>query len=154
SDAAILTDVEGRITSWNPAARRLFGHLAPEGEPYPVLLRGAGGPAWSAVLEALCAQGRWSGEIPLVRHDGTEAVAETVVVPLRDVSGTVVATAGVARDITDRRRLESQLRCYQKMEAVGQLAGGMAHDFNNLLGVVSGYGQLLLRRLSPQQQGA
>ncbi len=77
--------------------------------------------------------------------------------PLRDLEGATQGVIGVALDITERERLTDQLRQSQKMQAIGELAGGVAHDFNNLLMVVKGHSQLLLDRLpdsSPLRPGA
>lgn len=70
---------------------------------------------------------------------------------LIDIGGEKCAIA-VIRDITERSRLEVQLRQAQKMEAVGQLSGGIAHDFNNLLGVILGYSEILETQLEPNSR--
>ena len=86
------------------------------------------------------------------RPDGTRATILTSKVPLRNTRGRVIGVLGVYADITDRKRLEDQLRHAQKMDAVGRLAGGIAHDFNNLLTIIRGNAEL--QRLSSDDTNA
>ena len=74
---------------------------------------------------------------------------QTTKVPLRQPDGDVPTLLGVATEITERKRLEEQLLQSQKMEAVGQLAGGVAHDFNNILTAIVGYADLLATEFDP-----
>ncbi|MCZ6559424.1 MAG: PAS domain S-box protein [Gammaproteobacteria bacterium] len=77
---------------------------------------------------------------------------EVTYVPHRDDSGEVIGFFSVVQDMTQHRRLEAELRQAQKMEAVGQLTGGVAHDFNNLLSIIVGNLQLLSRPLKEQKK--
>ena len=86
---------------------------------------------------------------PMTRAGGSTMWLETSKLPLHDASGHVIGVLGTWQDITERRRMEEQLRQSQKMEAVGRLAGGVAHDFNNLLTVILGYSEMLLAMLPP-----
>jgi PAS domain S-box-containing protein len=82
-------------------------------------------------------------EYRIVRPNGEVRMARSEARLVRDPQGTVQTIAGTLQDITERRRIEQRLVHAQKMEAIGNLTGGMAHDFNNLLGVIIGNLHLL-----------
>jgi PAS domain S-box-containing protein len=80
-----------------------------------------------------------------LRHrDGSWILVEGISTPIRDRAGAAELVLVIARDVTERERLQDQLRHAQKMESIGRLAGGIAHDFNNLLTAIRGYAELIM----------
>src|SRR5580692_6669503 len=79
--------------------------------------------------------------------DGRITWASTTKIPLRDSEGRINGLVGISRDVTERKNLEAQFLQSQKMEAFGQLAGGVAHDFNNILAAILGYSEVVLNEL-------
>jgi len=101
-----------------------------------------------AELREVVAEGRQgSVEILNYRKDGKPFWNHLTISPVLDESGKLTHFVGIQTDVTQRRHLEEQFRQSQKLEAFGQLAGGVAHDFNNLITIISGYGDLLMAML-------
>jgi PAS domain S-box-containing protein len=96
----------------------------------------------------LRSRGEFDETYRIVQPNGTVRWIRDRAYPVRSTDGTIVRLVGTAEDITERRELEEQFRQAQKMEAFGQLAGGVAHDFNNVLTVIRGYGSMLT--MSPE----
>ena len=147
--AIFMLDPEGRITTWNSGAERIKGYSAEEiigehfsrfyteedqreGVPMRLLMRAA-------------TEGRHEADGWRVRKDGTRFRANVVIDAIQDDAGKLIGFAKVTRDVTERHLAQEMLEQarerllqWQKMEAVGQLSGGVAHDFNNLLTIVIG----------------
>ena len=146
----------GIVTNWNAGAQRIKGYAPDEivGQHFshsiPTEDRARGEPARS--LATAEREGRFENEGWRLRKDGTRFWANVVIDAIREPSGELIGFAKITRDITERReaadrarRTREALFQSQKMEAIGQLTGGVAHDFNNLLTVVLGSLDLLRR---------
>ncbi len=153
ANAVVITDRAGIIRSVNTAFTRLTGYTEAEAvghRPGDVLKSGAHDAAFFREFwETILAGKVWRGEITNRRKGGGLYVEEMVVTPVTDASGAITHFVAIKEDLTERRELERQLGHAQKMEAVGQLAGGVAHDFNNLLTVILSYAAFARAALPP-----
>ena len=156
--AIYMLDPQGRIASWNRGAQRFKGYTDEEiiGEHFSRFYteedQATGLPA--RALQTAAREGRFEAEGWRVRKDGTRFWAHVVIDPIRGEHGELVGFAKITRDVTERQAAQKVLEetrarfiQSQKMEAIGQLTGGVAHDFNNLLAVVLGNLHLARKRL-------
>jgi PAS domain S-box-containing protein len=148
-DAIISLTPQGIILTWNHGAERIFGYSAEEAMGQSILfLSPPDRPVEDAKLLEMVRLSDTVEHFETVRlkKSGTRLHIALTLSPIKDLDGKVVGVSSVARDITESKGMEETLRQAQRMESVGQLAGGVAHDFNNLLGVILGYTELLLER--------
>jgi PAS domain S-box-containing protein len=146
-DAIIGLSPNGIILTWNHGAERIYGYSAEEAIGRSILfLSPPDGPVEDQKLLDMVERADTVEQFETVRakKDGTRIHVALTLSPIKNADGHIVGVSTVARDITESKHMEQMFRQAQKMEAVGQLAGGVAHDFNNLLGVILGYTELLL----------
>src|SRR5215218_480185 len=161
--ALYMLDPEGRVTNWNTGAERIKGYLPEEiiGEHFSRFYTPedfeVGVP--KQALETARETGRYEAEGWRMRKDGTRFWASVVIDAIRDENGELLGFAKITRDMSEKReaqlRLEEsreQLFRSQKMEALGQLTGGLAHDFNNLLTAILGASDLASRNLDKPEK--
>ena len=151
-DVVMITDRDGEIEYVNPAFTKITGYTADEsiGRSPRILKSGQHDQAFYRELwNTILAGKTWRGTLINRKKTGEIFEAEETISAIRNADGVITHFVSVARDITERHRLEEQLRQSQKMEAIGKLAGGIAHDFNNLLTAIMGYSDLLLSQMEP-----
>jgi PAS domain S-box-containing protein len=145
-----LFDDQGRFLRWNRNLERLTGYSAKQiAEMSPLdFFVGEDRKTIEDGITEVFDKGQTTAEVDLVARDGTKTpyffTGELVVLDGRR------CVVGTAIDLVERRRLETQLRQSQKMEAIGRLAGGVAHDFNNVLTVILSNSEMLAGQLSPE----
>ena len=149
SDAILVRSIDHRILFWNRGAERLYG-WAPEeavGCRVDALLYDSPALFQDATRQVLDC-GHWQGRVVQRHRDGRRIVVEAHWTLVRDAYGEPQSILAINTDISERIALEDKLQQSQRLEAIGQLTGGVAHDFNNLLTVILGSAELLTEKLA------
>ncbi len=153
ADTVIIMDRSGVMEYVNPAFETLTGYSRQEavGQTLAILKSEQeavelGEEMWNTVLSGNV----FRGIVTNRKKNGETLIFENALSPMRAGNGQITHFISTGRDITERRKLESDLQQVQKMDAIGRLAGGVAHDFNNLLLVISAYAELMLDSLPTQ----
>lgn len=158
--AIYMLDPQGNVVSWNAGAERILGYTSAQivGGHFSRFYPPGEATAWMEELALAAREGRYETTGTRVRADGTTFLANAIVSPVHDASGELRGFAQVTRDITqlvaaqeEKASLEAQLHQSQRLESIGQLAGGVAHDFNNIISVISNCATFVLDELEEWQ---
>jgi len=156
AEAIVITDSHAAILYVNPAFERIAGYTSSEiiGKNPRILKSGKHDAAFYQQMWDTLSRGKvWAGRVINKKKNGTLYEEETSISPVFDSNGKIVNYVAVKRDVSQEVALETQLRQAQKMEIIGQLAGGVSHDFNNILTVIQGNASLLLNaELKPAEK--
>lgn len=135
TDAILVRDLYDRVVFWNKGAERIYGWTAEEavGKNIRDLYRKEITPEFDEAKKILIEKGEWFGESRHVTREGREILAANRWTLLRDQDGNPRSVLVIHTDITDKKRLESQMLRNQRLESIGTLAAGLAHDINNIL---------------------
>ncbi len=154
--AIYMLDADGRIATWNPGAERFKGYTADEiiGQHFSRFFtpEDVAADLPGRALRTAVREGRYEAEGWRLRKDGTRFWVSAVIDAIIDDAGELIGFAKVTRDITDKKFAEEELESTrealaqsQKLQALGELTGGVAHDFNNLMTVIAGASDFLLK---------
>ena len=141
-----ITDMQDRLIFVNDTFVETYGYTRDEllGQSIAMMRADEYMPPLEEINRQTLSEGNWRGELINRRKDGSLFPILLSSSVIYDDKDQPVAMIGVSRDISERKQLEEQLYQSQKLESIGQLAGGVAHDFNNLLSVITGYTDMLL----------
>jgi len=146
--AIVITDLDGQAQYVNPKFTAVSGRTLEDLLEEKTEVLRAGHPdqaSFDKFWETVRAGGEWRGELATRRGDGGTVWESVKVSCLRSPAGEITNFLCLREDITERKKLEHDLRQAHKMESLGTLAGGIAHDFNNLLAIINGYAEFCLQ---------
>ena len=133
-DAIIAKNLDGIILSWNRGADRMYGYTASEaiGRPIGEFIL-ANPQELETISKVLLLTGEFRGQLKEIAKDKRELTVEVWSTLVRNGDGTPRSVLSINNDITEQKKLETQLLRAQRLESIGTLASGVAHDLNNIL---------------------